>query len=159
MGGGGGAARVRAVPPFTFDDEKIISFIRRNLDCSSTKKADCRCSPRILRLSPFFIADAMKMAPALGFEPRTKWLTATYSTAELCRSVRTIIYSLFAVCQSLSFKKNEKTSFRTAVRRGEGFPFRFVFSEKRMYIIELRFMRVRGRIPGDPAVGKGVVSR
>ena len=27
------------------------------------------------------------MAPALGFEPRTKWLTATYSTAELCRSV------------------------------------------------------------------------
>ena len=30
-----------------------------------------------------------KMAPALGFEPRTKWLTATYSTAELCRSVDT----------------------------------------------------------------------
>ena len=30
---------------------------------------------------------AIKMAPALGFEPRTKWLTATYSTAELCRSV------------------------------------------------------------------------
>ena len=28
-----------------------------------------------------------EMAPALGFEPRTKWLTATYSTAELCRSV------------------------------------------------------------------------
>ena len=26
------------------------------------------------------------MAPALGFEPRTKWLTATYSTAELCRN-------------------------------------------------------------------------
>ncbi len=27
------------------------------------------------------------MAPAPGFEPGTKWLTATYSTAELCRSV------------------------------------------------------------------------
>ena len=26
------------------------------------------------------------MAPAAGFEPATKWLTATYSTAELCRS-------------------------------------------------------------------------
>ena len=25
-----------------------------------------------------------KMAPAPGFEPGTKWLTATYSTAELC---------------------------------------------------------------------------
>ena len=30
------------------------------------------------------------MAPAAGFEPATKWLTATYSTAELCRSVDTI---------------------------------------------------------------------
>ena len=28
-----------------------------------------------------------KMAPALGFEPRTKWLTATYSTAELRRNI------------------------------------------------------------------------
>ena len=28
-----------------------------------------------------------KMAPTAGFEPATKWLTATYSTAELCRSV------------------------------------------------------------------------
>ncbi len=26
------------------------------------------------------------MAPAAGFEPATKWLTATYSTAELRRS-------------------------------------------------------------------------
>ena len=25
------------------------------------------------------------MAPAVGFEPTTKWLTATYSTAELSR--------------------------------------------------------------------------
>ena len=30
------------------------------------------------------------MAPALGFEPRTKWLTATYSTAELCRNMNTV---------------------------------------------------------------------
>ena len=29
----------------------------------------------------------IKMAPAPGFEPGTKWLTATYSTAELCRSM------------------------------------------------------------------------
>ena len=28
-----------------------------------------------------------KMAPALGLEPRTKWLTATYSTIELRRSI------------------------------------------------------------------------
>ena len=28
-----------------------------------------------------------KMAPAAGFEPATKWLTATYSTAELCRNI------------------------------------------------------------------------
>ncbi len=27
------------------------------------------------------------MAPAVGFEPTTKWLTATYSTAELCRNI------------------------------------------------------------------------
>ena len=28
-----------------------------------------------------------ELAPAPGFEPGTKWLTATYSTIELCRSV------------------------------------------------------------------------
>ena len=31
----------------------------------------------------------MKMAPAPGLEPGTKWLTATYSTIELCRSKNT----------------------------------------------------------------------
>ena len=30
--------------------------------------------------------EGIKMAPAPGFEPGTKWLTATYSTAELCRN-------------------------------------------------------------------------
>ena len=39
------------------------------------------------------------MAPALGFEPRTKWLTATYSTAELCRSVL-----CYLICHN--FEKN-----------------------------------------------------
>ena len=34
------------------------------------------------------------MAPAAGFEPATKWLTATYSTAELCRSVYTELFVL-----------------------------------------------------------------
>ena len=29
----------------------------------------------------------MRLAPTAGFEPATKWLTATYSTAELCRSI------------------------------------------------------------------------
>ena len=28
------------------------------------------------------------LAPAAGFEPATKWLTATYSTAELCRNLK-----------------------------------------------------------------------
>ena len=32
-------------------------------------------------------AKRQKMAPALGLEPRTKWLTATYSTIELRRSI------------------------------------------------------------------------
>ena len=50
-----------------------------------------------------------KMAPALGFEPRTKWLTATYSTAELCRSVSMLpnISSFFI----LSSNFQEKTQF------------------------------------------------
>ena len=33
------------------------------------------------------------MAPAARFELATKWLTATYSTAELCRSVEAFILS------------------------------------------------------------------
>ena len=49
-----------------------------------------------------------KLAPAAGFEPATKWLTATYSTAELCRSVCPLIYPLFAVCQSFRRKKKRK---------------------------------------------------
>ena len=28
------------------------------------------------------------MAPDAGFEPATKWLTATYSTAELIRNIK-----------------------------------------------------------------------
>ena len=31
------------------------------------------------------------MAPAVGLEPTTKWLTATYSTIELCRSINVLI--------------------------------------------------------------------
>ena len=38
-----------------------------------------------------------KMAPAVGFEPTTKWLTATYSTAELCRSVVSSIIAWYAI--------------------------------------------------------------
>ena len=32
----------------------------------------------------FFVLRTQKMAPAPGLEPGTKWLTATYSTIELC---------------------------------------------------------------------------
>ena len=40
------------------------------------------------------------MAPAAGFEPATKWLTATYSTAELCRSVQySLIYTVISFFQ------------------------------------------------------------
>ena len=42
-----------------------------------------RRSKLILRLN--YKKKGKKMAPAVGFEPTTKWLTATYSTAELCR--------------------------------------------------------------------------
>ena len=55
------------------------------------KKADCFHNLPNHAFVTIFIE--IKMAPALGFEPRTKWLTATYSTAELCRSENT-----FQVC-------------------------------------------------------------
>ena len=42
------------------------------------------------------------MAPAAGFEPATKWLTATYSTAELCRN---LLWSHNIGC---SFKKSNQ---------------------------------------------------
>ena len=34
------------------------------------------------------------MAPDVGFEPTTKWLTATYSTAELIRNKNAIIIEI-----------------------------------------------------------------
>ena len=34
----------------------------------------------------------IKKAPRVGFEPTTKWLTATYSTAELSRNIK-ILYT------------------------------------------------------------------
>jgi len=61
----------------------------------------------------------LKMAPVTGFEPVTKWLTATYSTAELHRnkntfnafkkvgqiyykrrSMSTPIFNIFCICLS-----------------------------------------------------------
>ena len=61
-----------------------------------------------MRISEKSEIKAKKMAPAAGFEPATKWLTATYSTAELCRSVYAelfcpayfIIYTRFLRCQA-----------------------------------------------------------
>ena len=43
------------------------------------------------------------MAPAAGFEPATKWLTATYSTAELCRSAYPIIWNKRNILHLLAF--------------------------------------------------------
>ena len=47
------------------------------------------------------------MAPAPGLEPGTKWLTATYSTIELCRSVVTLlnIPLIFALVNTSTQKK------------------------------------------------------
>ena len=41
------------------------------------------------KLKDFF--ENFEVAPARGFEPLTKWLTATYSTAELRRNAIEII--------------------------------------------------------------------
>lgn len=42
------------------------------------------------------------MAPDAGFEPATKWLTATYSTAELIRNILKpeIIYNFYALVKN-----------------------------------------------------------
>ena len=53
------------------------------------------------------ISRKMKMAPAPGFEPGTKWLTATYSTAELCRSMNKS-FSMFLNIYSFLKKANKK---------------------------------------------------
>ena len=62
------------------------------------------------------------MAPAAGFEPATKWLTATYSTAELCRSAKNVKHKIaFLIIFSLLLKKeNLKTnqSSPTFLRQG-----------------------------------------
>ena len=50
------------------------------------------------------------MAPAPGFEPGTKWLTATYSTAELCRSMNISSSMLFNI-QRFCEKANQKHAF------------------------------------------------
>lgn len=46
------------------------------------------------------------MAPAAGFEPATKWLTATYSTAELCRNSWYALNLLSILEMSSSIDKN-----------------------------------------------------
>lgn len=58
------------------------------------------------------------MAPAVGFEPTTKWLTATYSTAELCRSVVSSIIAWYVI-NILHFREN-----------ANAFPHFFVFFSK-----------------------------
>ena len=72
-----------------------------------TKNAEMFPFPQIqLYRSIFFASNkiwAKKMAPAPGFEPGTKWLTATYSTAELCRSMNKSFSMFFNI--SLFCKK------------------------------------------------------
>ena len=53
-------------------------------------------SYRSISFAPNFIW-AKKMAPAPGFEPGTKWLTATYSTAELRRNILESILNTFNI--------------------------------------------------------------
>ena len=48
------------------------------------------------------------MAPALGLEPRTKWLTATYSTIELRRSIYAPNISLYWAFFKSSIEKKQK---------------------------------------------------
>ena len=71
------------------------------------KKADCFHNPANPAFVTIFIK--IKMAPALGFEPRTKWLTATYSTAELCRSI--VIFLNISPFFHLSIRLSEKSPF------------------------------------------------
>ena len=55
---------------------------------------------------------AKKMAPAAGFEPATKWLTATYSTAELCRSVSTFL-KIIQIPQKANRNRKKNELFRS----------------------------------------------
>ena len=71
------------------------------------------------------------MAPAAGFEPATKWLTATYSTAELCRNIQHLlmislnIHPVWTIssriCRNflISLHKNEKI---VLLLRGKAYP-------------------------------------
>ena len=66
------------------------TWIRRGAKCVSTSDEE-PCEKRRSREEKA-CGFKKEMAPAPGFEPGTKWLTATYSTIELCRSVYTIKY-------------------------------------------------------------------
>ena len=60
----------------------------------------------------------IKLAPAIGVEPITKWLTATYSTIELLRSKVGKVNEFYIV----------KSSFGSRERVGEGWDFVGIFS-------------------------------
>ena len=64
-----------------------------------TKNAECFPFRKSSFTDPFLFLNKfkIKMAPAPGFEPGTKWLTATYSTAELCRSMNKSFSMLFNI--------------------------------------------------------------
>lgn len=63
--------------------------LRRQLIVLNVKKSQPVRTAILSSISTILIRVrlSIKLAPAAGFEPATKWLTATYSTAELCRSV------------------------------------------------------------------------
>lgn len=52
--------------------------------------------------------EKLKMAPQIGFEPTTKWLTAIYSTAELLRN----IFFTWSVFASAYYKYTVNSSIR-----------------------------------------------
>ncbi len=63
------------------------------------------------------------MAPDAGFEPATKWLTATYSTAELIRNMHKVEIALYRIFLHLSrgLQKSVKVCLQRACNKKRGF--------------------------------------
>lgn|GEM_PF-1497043 len=57
------------------------------------------------------------MAPAPGFEPGTKWLTATYSTAELRRNLYVICHEQQRYCVAEPTNLASEEGLATQIRQ------------------------------------------
>ena len=85
------------------DDRKA-----RDVPRDEAKKMRNVSIPQSSFTDPFLFLNKfkIKMAPAPGFEPGTKWLTATYSTAELCRSMNksfSMLLNIYLFCQKANY--------------------------------------------------------